>query len=1249
VPRTAETIFVGDAQSLIAAAREAAAATESTAGKMDAAAQKAAAAQEAAAKKTEAAHDKMVASAKKSNEAFAKWGTVAATAVVGASVDMAIHVESAGVAIAKAAGISSEAGKKIEDAFRTFPGTVEYSGAKIGEAFATIAGELRTVEGHALTSTQSMKVMSAALDLTDATGGNLKTTTEALGKVMLTYGLSAAKAAEASDILFNVSKQTGTSVEEVGQVIDRMRGRLGVLAPSLAETGGLLEDFAKHGLKGREALSSLNGVFTTLVGEGKKTKAVLDELGQAAGKPIKVFDNGRFVGLKKVIEELQPVLAKYNQQTQLEYTTALFGAQAGKKLLDIIREGPKAYSAATAAAKRHGEATKAASEEHKTLEGKLKATRADMENLGAKIGEKLLPVLKTMTDKLRDGIEWLEKHKEAAKVLAAVVETVLGAAVLDFAVTKAVKFADSLKNMAKGLEWLGGKFGIIPAAAQEAADKTAASQAAMVETSKTTGTKIAGTNTATGASYTTISTDADAAATNIGVAEGTIVSETAAADAKIEASNATAAGSFAGILGSLGAVGLAAAGGQLGESLGNAGENPLVRKGKENVKREEERFNKAFAGAPSNHRGTHPEAVNSIAEAAAKYHIPASVLYGVYGTETSYGKDVTTSSAGAKGAFQFIQETAKAYNYPYTNEQTASVFRAQAEAAAHYLADLIRQNHGNVQAALQQYSGNTPGYAQKVAANAHHGGVHGPSVEELTAKAKKPEAVHEYLGSDGEVLHETAKQHAHRSLLERKAKIEGAYVAPLAHPQITREDMGLDFAAHPGERIKAIGSGVIDKIVSNWFKGQPLIEEVLTSGSHKGQHVYYAEQINSAVREGQRVKAGQAIGTVAGSGTGLEFGFGAGGGMTLAQARKEFVDHAGNDPTAASKAYASFLKGIGKSGSEISVATQQFAIELKKQEHLTLTAAQQAGLHGHVAAAGELHAEAMGYSGAASSVGAFLQAQQSKWARQKPDLTTPGGQKAAHDRDEQAILTAQTQKKYYERAVRDLQAEARQFGKVRDSYRKFAKHAKGPGAKKEALKKAAEFDAKVKVAAKEAAEMGGNIATAEAAIEEGEQQLNVTLPQEIAQAAEAAAQKQAEGLSNDLSAYQAANSKVDLEARAGLLTEDQAKAAKIANANKALSGGFGGLSEEGRLQVLGDLKEFAAAVTNATNALEAHTKALEESAKVLKEFAQISAGISAVEAGSLAKSLADTISGQIAGVNYAGRQMTAGAGTAARY
>ncbi len=69
-----------------------------------------------------------------------------------------------------------------------------------------------------------------------------------------------------------------------------------------------------------------------------------------------------------------------------------------------------------------------------------------------------------------------------------------------------------------------------------------------------------------------------------------------------------------------------------------------------------------------------------VTQAAQKYGIDPKILWGLYGTETSFGKNVSTSSAGAVGPFQFEPATAKSLGVnPYD-------FKSAAFGAARYLA-----------------------------------------------------------------------------------------------------------------------------------------------------------------------------------------------------------------------------------------------------------------------------------------------------------------------------------------------------------------------------------------------------------------------------------------------------------------------------------------------------------------------------------------------------------------------------------
>lgn len=1009
------------------------------------AAEESAAAQQAAGAKAAKAHEKTATAAKKAAEDFGKWGSVAGVALIGASVDMASHAEKAATAIANAGGTSAAVGKKIEDAFRSTSGTAFDSAAKIGQAYAQIAGELEAVHGHALNDAQALKVMTAAMDLADSTGGELTSTTEALGKVMLTFGLRAEKSGEAADILYTAAKHTGTSVEQLAATVDRMHGRLGALGPSLAETTGLMVELAKQGIAGRQSLSTLNGVFTTLIGGGKKTQEMAKYLG------LEIFNSShQFVGLGNVIEQLHPKFAKLTQESQLQAAKALFGSAANKQLIAIIDQGPAAFEAATRAVAKHGAAQVAANKVHEETAGKLKEDQAAVENLGAEMGEHFIPIVKKVADALNEGDKWLEKHKTAAEALGKVIEVVLGAAMFDFAVTKTAKFMGSIGTMVGGLKLVMEKVGLTAGAVKTA-------DAAMVaDTEAASGSMI-------GAFAAILPEIALVAGAIIGVKE------------LLKALNGEANPN-------------SVLGGEHGENL-----TPHMRAIQ---KANEEAENNRYSGAALNHRGTRPEAANSVSgqimafwESKGFSHAAAAGFVGNAAQESSLNPNTPggglyqqSGYPGSYGTGSVAQQSQHVFEN-LSPQLKAMLNRAKSPQEAARLIEIYYEKPAGSQPG-ESATTNNRAHREQAAAEAYGT----ETLPELGGpKAAK---INEYGGPHGEILHETAAQHTHRVLMERKAKIENT----------------------------------------------------------------------------PYVLAGK---------------------------------------------------------------------------HLTLTGAQQSRVNAELGEAASAH-EAFGmnklYASEAGEVWGHMRTLQE--AKRKPLSTAQGAQEQTTI-DEVDVLMAKSRQKYYEREVKALQKEARAWGKLRDSYRKFARHAHGH-AKVEALNKAAAYDGKVKAAKKEAEALHGTIQDAEAQVDEAQYALNTTLPAEVAAS-------HTELQSGDLSAYQAANGKIDLEERAGVLTPEQAKAAREANANKALSGGYGELSSEGILQVKGDLKEFAEATKEATNALEAHTNALKESEKALNDFLHASERLATVENGALLKSLADLVSGRIGGVEYHGRTITAGAGTAARY
>jgi hypothetical protein len=104
------------------------------------------------------------------------------------------------------------------------------------------------------------------------------------------------------------------------------------------------------------------------------------------------------------------------------------------------------------------------------------------------------------------------------------------------------------------------------------------------------------------------------------------------------------------------------------------------------------------------------EEARGITDAKEKqYGLPSGTLYKLGGIESSFNKNAV-SPAGAKGYFQFMDTTAKAYGL---NDPTD--FEQSADAAGRYMQDNLKKYNGNMDMSLADYNGG--GRAVKALAN----------------------------------------------------------------------------------------------------------------------------------------------------------------------------------------------------------------------------------------------------------------------------------------------------------------------------------------------------------------------------------------------------------------------------------------------------------------------------------------------------------------------------------------------------
>jgi hypothetical protein len=367
------------------------------------------------------------------------------------AVNMADKFDKATDSLAADAGISTKSAQKISDSFLDAGNSTIYDATAITSAYAGVAAQLGSVEGHALDAAQAQQIMNAAQNLATATGGDLAGTTSSLATVMQIYGQKSTAAAGDSNILFNAARLVGGGVDTVTASVQKLVAGLGVAAPPLKDVGGLLEDLATHGETGRKAISAVTSGFATLIKtslgvtvaqrnmatdmDGLTGPALalaqqleagtissynygkaVEQLGGQQGvlatafgsaysayatAQVKITDlgitvdnaKGKFVGIGSVISQLHAIYVAHGADAAQAAATDALGAGAANKLMKTIEAGPATYNADVAAVVKSNAAHEAAQKRLQNLGAMFDEVKTKVEDTAIKFGEVLVPAL----------------------------------------------------------------------------------------------------------------------------------------------------------------------------------------------------------------------------------------------------------------------------------------------------------------------------------------------------------------------------------------------------------------------------------------------------------------------------------------------------------------------------------------------------------------------------------------------------------------------------------------------------------------------------------------------------------------------------------------------------------------------------------------------------------------------------------------------------------------------------------------
>ena len=367
------------------------------------------------------------------------------------------------------AHLSEQATKALGQAVeQTALGTTS-SANTMATALAPIAGELARVAGGALTTKAATEALSAAQNLTQATGTSLASSLKDITDTLLLYHEGTSQAASVSTSFFNAQSKLGVGVDRIAQTLQRLEPRIVGSRLSLNQLLGIVSQMTPIVGSGSRAMMQVGTVLQALMSPSATAQKALASLG------VSLTDSsGHFVGYSAAIDRIKATLSKLPASTNdvaamqkllanqtelgtlaLETQTKavkkqetalrlqdqgltaqsktlsktsvlyqLFGRQANIASA-LIAQGSAGLKANVAALTDTGTAASAAAVKQQDLSAQIETIKAAAATAGTALGTALIPAISQLVTSVMPVVmtitQWISKNPQlTAGILAAV-------------------------------------------------------------------------------------------------------------------------------------------------------------------------------------------------------------------------------------------------------------------------------------------------------------------------------------------------------------------------------------------------------------------------------------------------------------------------------------------------------------------------------------------------------------------------------------------------------------------------------------------------------------------------------------------------------------------------------------------------------------------------------------------------------------------------------------------------------------
>ena len=260
------------------------------------------------------------------------------------------------------------------------------------------------------------------LKMSIASGQDLASTSDILTDNISAFGLALEDADRLMDVMVATANNANTDIAGLGEAYKYVASTSKSFE-SMEEVNILLGTLANNGIKSGQAGRNLAAVYTRLA----KSTPDIDKALKVIN--LKLYDSqGKFKGLRKIVEEMRPILARMTDEKRNFILTTIFGSEQMRIITSLLGTSKESFETLANSIYNSKGATEEFNKlQENTPEYKIKALASAWDNLKLHIGEAAAPAITSLIENLTGKIiELTESDTFSKENVQAFFDTVIG-------------------------------------------------------------------------------------------------------------------------------------------------------------------------------------------------------------------------------------------------------------------------------------------------------------------------------------------------------------------------------------------------------------------------------------------------------------------------------------------------------------------------------------------------------------------------------------------------------------------------------------------------------------------------------------------------------------------------------------------------------------------------------------------------------------------------------------------------------